>query len=132
MPFPSTPSDDGRYPIARDQDGERVDIAAYFPGAAADVNAPAANTAAVVQYAADEDAVHVLTQATFSYDIAPAAGSYLQVALGTAVVFRAYISQAGPGPITFVAPICGVQNQAMIITLTAGGAGIAGSLSCRH
>jgi len=132
MPFPAVPSASGKYPFARDADGERIDVAAYSPGDADDVDAPAVNTAAVVTYVADADTIHVLTQMTFSYSAAPDAGSYVQVAVAGDVVFRAYITQGGPGPIEFVPPICTERNQAMVLTLSAGGGGISGQISGRH
>lgn len=99
-------------------------------GAAADVHAPAANTAAVVTYAADATPrSHIITGIAWSYYGGIPVGGNLQVTDGATVIFNIDIHEEGPGAIEFPRPKKGANNTAMAITLAAGGAGVTGKLS---
>lgn len=102
-------------------------------GAAADVHAPSANTAAVVTYAAAGAGVaHVLGGIYWSYNAAPTGGN-LKVEDGSGVtVLSVDVTAAGPGFLPFPIPIRGSANTAMIITLAAGGAAVTGKVTGRH
>lgn len=97
----------------------------------ADVAAPAANTAAVLNYAADAVKKHCLGGLCWSLDGAPAAGTTLKVEDGSGnVVFGPHaITQSGPGVVYFLPPKVGSLNTAMIATLSAAGNGVSGVLS---
>lgn len=97
--------------------------------AAADVHAPASNTAAVVTYAAAGVGVaHVLSGIAWSYSGTPTAGN-LKVEDGAATVLSLDITSAGPGFIPFDPPKKGAANSALVITLAAGGSGVSGKVS---
>lgn len=97
--------------------------------AAADIHAPAANTAAVVTYAATAGVSHVIKGIAYSYSAAPTGGN-LKVEDGSGtVVFSMDITAAGPGFIPFDAAKKGTVNTAMIVTLAAGGVGVTGKVS---
>ena len=100
-------------------------------GVAADVNAPAVNTAAVVTYGAAANAVHAITGVAWSYDGGiPVGGNLLIEDVAGTTVFSIDITEEGPGFFIFPNPKrSAVVNTAMIITLAAGGAGITGKLS---
>ena len=94
-----------------------------------DVHEPAANTAAVVTYAADASRGHVITGIAWSYSAAPTGGS-LKVENGAgSTVFSVSVTAAGPGEYIFPVPKLGSVNTAMIITLAAGGASVTGKVS---
>ncbi len=95
-----------------------------------DVNAPAANTAAVVTYAADTNQRHVITGIAWSYSAAPTGGNIKVEDGGGNVVFQLDIPTAGWDSIVFPIPKRGVNiNTAMIVTLAAGGAAVVGKVS---
>jgi hypothetical protein len=99
--------------------------------AAADVHAPAANTAAVVTYAGVAALRHVITGLVWSYAGGIPVGGNLKVddVAGT-TVFTMDIDESGPGIIVFPKPKrSAAVNTAIIITLTAGGAGVTGKVS---
>jgi hypothetical protein len=94
-----------------------------------DVNAPAANTAAVVTYAAGAAGVqHCISGIAWSYSAAPTGGN-LQITDGGNVAFSLDITAAGPGVINFSPPKKATAASALVITLAAGGAAISGKLS---
>lgn len=94
-----------------------------------DVHEPAANTAAVVTYAAATDRQHVISGVAWSYNAAPTGGS-LKVENGAGTtVFIMGITAAGPGVILFPVPKAGATDTAMVVTLAAGGAAVTGKLS---
>lgn len=97
---------------------------------ASDVNTPAANTAAVVTYAAQPNLRHVVTGLAWSYSAAPTNGNLkIEDILGT-TVFSIDITAAGAGVIVFPQPKkSATANTAMIITLAAGGGAVVGKLS---
>lgn len=100
---------------------------------AADVAAPASNTAAVVTYAASAAKKHYLHAIRWSYDGAPTGGNLKVADVAGNNVLNLDITAAGPGELLFHAPIVSAAvNTAMIVTLAAGGAGISGKLSCQH
>ncbi len=96
----------------------------------ADVHAPAANTAAVVSYAAAGVGVsHAISGIAWSYSADPSAGN-LKVEDGAGnVVLSLDVTQAGPGFIPLHPPKRGSANTALTVTLAAGGAGVTGKLS---
>jgi len=95
----------------------------------ADVHAPAANTAAVVTYAAATDRGHVVTGVAWSYSAAPTGGN-LKVEDGSGnTVFSMDVTAAGAGVIVFPRPKRGTTDTAMIVTLAAGGASVSGKVS---
>jgi hypothetical protein len=102
-------------------------------GATTDVSTPAANTAAVVTYAAAASyKAHLLHGIYWSYSGVPTGGN-VKVEDGSGnVIFSADITAAGPGFLPFNPPRRGTKNRAMIITLAAGGDGISGKLSLSH
>lgn len=95
----------------------------------ADVHEPAANTAAVVTYAANTSYKNTISGVAWSYDGDPTGGSLL-IEDGSGVkVFKIDITAGGPGFIAFPFPKSGSINTAMIVTLAAGGAGVSGIVS---
>ena len=98
--------------------------------AAADIHAPAANTAAVVTYALIAALRHVITGFVWSYVGGIPVGGNVIITDGGATVFSMDIDESGPGIIVFPKPKRSTAvGTAMIITLAAGGAGITGKLS---
>jgi len=101
-------------------------------GTTSDHNAPAANTAAVITYAADANRRHVIGQIVWSYDGAPTGGSVkVEDGSGT-TIFEIAVTAAGPDQIIFSPRLSGSYNTAMVVTLAAGGAGVTGKLTARH
>lgn len=99
------------------------------PVSTGDVDEPAANTDAVVTYAASVGKQHVITGLAWSYDALPTGGS-IKVENGSGnVVFALSITSKGPGFFIFPKPKSGTAGAAMIITLADGGAGVTGKLS---
>ena len=98
--------------------------------AAADINAPAANTAAVVTYAAAGAGVsHCISGVAWSYGGTPVGGNLkIEDGSGT-IVFTADITGSGPGFIPFPSPKKGAATTAMIVTLATGGAAVSGKVS---
>lgn len=96
----------------------------------ADVNAPAANTAAVVTYNAGAAGVqHCLSGVAWSYSAAPTNGN-LKIEDGSGnTVFSMDITAAGAGVLYFTPPKKGSAATALIITLAAGGAAVSGKVS---
>jgi hypothetical protein len=100
-----------------------------IPASSSDVHAPAANTAAVVTYAAVSDRRHGLSGIAWSYSAAPTNGN-LKVEDGSGTtVFSMDITAAGPGVVYFTPPKLGSLNTALIVTLAAGGASVSGKVS---
>ena len=93
---------------------------------AANGHAPAANTAAVVTLAATAARAHVLSQIIWSYDGDPTGGS-LTISIGGVALPSFAITSGGPGFLTFWPPIKGHVNEAIVVTLAAGGAGVTGN-----
>jgi len=99
--------------------------------AAADVHAPAVNTAAIVTYSATANVKHCITGITWSYIGGIPTGGNLKVEdVSGTIVFTMDIDEGGPGVIIFPKPKkAAAVNTAMIITLAAGGAGITGKVN---
>lgn len=90
-------------------------------------NTEAANTAVVITLAADADETHVLHGIQCSYSATPTGGG-ITVSIGGSDVFDFDI--VGTEQVfDFPKPIYGQKNQAMVITLKAGGAAVIGSLN---
>ena len=104
-------------------------MATSIPAAAADISAPAANTAAVVTYAAVPARSHAITGVGWSYSGAPAGGN-LKIEDGAGVtVFTLDVTSGGAGVVYFAPLKRGATNTACIVTLAAGGAGVSGKVS---
>lgn len=98
--------------------------------AAADVHAPAANTAAVVTYAAAGAGIsHVIAGVAWSYNAAPTGGNLKIEDVSGTTILTLDITAAGPGFIPFPVPLKGDANAALIVTLAAGGASATGKVS---
>jgi hypothetical protein len=100
-------------------------------GAAADVHAPAANTAAIVTYTASATKKHVITGIAWSYSGGLPIGGNIKIEdVSGTTIFSLDITEQGPGSFEFPRPkISAAVNTAMIITLAAGGVGVTGKLS---
>lgn len=95
-----------------------------------DVNAPAANTAAVVTYAAVADHKHVIGGIAWSYTADPTNGNLKIEDVSGTTVFSMDITSKGAGVIIFPRPKRSkAVSTAMIVTLAAGGASCTGKVS---
>lgn len=101
----------------------------YTLAAAANLDAPAANTAAVLTYAADPTHQHEFDEIVWSYNAAPTGGR-VTITDGGTTVFDMDITAAGPGEIGLRRPLRGAVNSTLVITLAAGGAAATGKLNC--
>lgn len=99
-------------------------------GVVADRDTPADDTAAVINYpAAGPGVAHVVSGVAWSYNGVPLGGRLtIEDGAGT-IVFDLGITSAGPGFVPFPEPKKGSAASAMIITLAAGGAGVAGKVN---
>jgi len=99
--------------------------------ASGDVHEPAANTAAVVTYAAVAAMKHVITGLAWSYAGGiPTNGNLKVEDVSGTTVFSMDITEEGAGIITFPKPKkAAAINTAMIITVAAGGAAVTGKVS---
>jgi hypothetical protein len=88
----------------------------------------AANTSAVLTYAAVANQSHILSGVAFSYSATPVGGS-LTITDGLTIVLSVDILSGGAGFIPFNPPVRGSINTALTITLAAGGAGVIGKVS---
>lgn len=96
---------------------------------AGNVHAPAANTAAVVTFAAVTGKRHHLVYIAWSYSATPTGGNLkVEDASGTTVL-DVDITAGGPGSLQFENPLRGEVGNALIVTLAAGGAGISGKVN---
>lgn len=104
-----------------------------FTSVANDVSNPAVNIAAVITYNAQATKKHYLHCIYCSYDAAPT-GGYIQVEdVSGIVVFKQKLAGTQLNQILFDKPIVSAAvNTALIVTLTAAGAAVTGSLNCRH
>jgi hypothetical protein len=98
-------------------------------GYVGDVNAPASNTAATVTYAAVAGERHVITGFAVSYYGGIPTGGNVTITSAGVIIFNLDIAEEGAGEIIFPAPKSGGVNSDLVITLTAGGAGITGKLN---
>lgn len=96
---------------------------------AANIHEPAANTAAVVTYAAAPALkAHVISGVAWSYDGVPTNGS-LVILDGAVRIFAVSITTAGPGFIPFDPPFKGTDAATMTVTLAAPGGAVSGKLN---
>ena len=124
-------------PVSADETGRLksapVEGITYFDPAAALVDVPLANVAAVVTVAAVPGFRHYLKSFAWSYSAAPAAGSTMIVTDGGVQMFHQYVSAAGPGFQEFPGDrgLRMAANSALVLTLLAGGLGVLGSVSIK-
>jgi hypothetical protein len=99
--------------------------------AAADVHAPAANTAAVVTYNAVATGQHVVSGVAWSYSgTGTLTGGNLKVEDGAGTtVFTMDVTEKGAGFVPFAPPKRGRKNTLLRVTLAAGGADVTGRVS---
>ena len=104
------------------------------PGLALDSAAPAANTAAVVSYpAAGIGWANVISDITWSYSgTGTLSGGNLLIQDGSATILTVDVTSQGAGFLPLTRPKVGSPNQAMTITLAAGGASVSGKVNCTH
>jgi hypothetical protein len=95
-----------------------------------DVHAPAANTAAIVTYAAaGVGRAHALLGVSVSYNADPTGGNFkIEDGAGN-IVFTQDLPAKGVYQFQFPSPCIGRANQALILTLAAGGASCTGKVS---
>lgn len=87
-----------------------------------------ANAAASITIAADAFIERSIINISYSYSAAPTGGSIkVEDGSGTTIAFW-YIIAGGPGHIPFPAGLHGTLNNALIVTIAAGGAGVIGTL----
>lgn len=112
------------------EDADGIPIGSPIDAAAADVHAPAVNTAAVVTYGAVAGERHYITGVAWSYiGGIPVDGNLLITDAG-ATVFEIDVNDEGPGAFYFNPPKrSAAVNTIMVITLAAGGAAITGKVS---
>jgi hypothetical protein len=91
-------------------------------------NYPAANTAAVITLTAQTDKRWVIHGISWSYSGAPTGGR-LSITFGGVTEFDIDIASSGVGETS--AFLSGGINQAVVITLAAGGVGITGKLNAQ-
>ncbi len=111
-------------------DNRLITVGDTIAVAAANVHEPAANTAAVITYAAGGGGVsHVISGVAWSYDAVPTAGSLtIEDGLGT-TIFVVSITAAGAGFFMFAPRLLGTAATALVVTLAAGGAAVTGKVS---
>lgn len=97
---------------------------------AADVHAPASNTAATLTKSAISGQYHVIRGVDVSYDTTPTGGGFTIQDVSGTTVYTIAIPAAGVYQLRFPVPIrSAIVNTAMIFTLAAGGAGVTGKLN---
>lgn len=95
------------------------------------VDAPAANTSAVVTLAADANEEWVIHTVSCSYDAAPTAGQVTIALAADTIVLD--ITATGPNHFEFPIGLrCGAKNTAVTVTLKAAGVGVVGSLAVTY
>jgi hypothetical protein len=90
-----------------------------------------ANTNAVLTVAAIAGQIHILDTLWFSYSGTPTGGR-ITIAIGGVTVLDQDITASGPGPLPLNRMNGGRENQAVVITLYAGGVGVIGKLSVQY
>ena len=118
--------------IAGDTSSDINPLATTLPSilaTAADVSAPAANTAAVVTYTAVPGKAHVINGIAFSYTATPTGGN-IQIQDGASVVFNLDVPAPGTNYFEFQRPLKGSPGNAMTVTLAAPGGTVVGKLTC--
>lgn len=103
-----------------------------FPTLASKLDA-AGNAAAAITVAAETENYWVLDFISWSYSAAPTGGK-LTVTINAVSVYEVDITAAGPGVIDFAHhPLyTGVKNQALVVTLAAGGGTVVGKVNIRY
>ena len=98
--------------------------------AAAYVNAPAVNTAAVVTFAAAAGVRHTIDGIAFSYTGGLPVGGLLTITDNAVTVLTLDIPDEGPRSVTFPSGLrSAAANTIMVCTLSAGGAAITGKMN---
>lgn len=93
-----------------------------------------ANADAVITIPADADEFWMLDSVGWSYDGDPTGGR-LTVAIGGTLLLDTDVTSGGPGLLEFRKPYyktAETKNEAMVITLYAGGSGVTGKVYCRY
>ncbi len=103
----------------------------HYPATINDTATGSANADTVVTYAAQEHIKHVIDQIICSYASDPTNGR-VRVEVGGNVIFDVHVTSKGPAPIPLVPGIEGGKNEAVVVTLSAGGSGIIGKLNVRR
>lgn len=92
---------------------------------------PAVNTAATVTLAAPGSGKrHMITQIDWSYSGAPT-NATLTINLGAETITY-YVIVGGPGQLFFDEGLFGDDNAAVVVTLSAAGASVSGSVVVHH
>ncbi len=89
--------------------------------AAEDVHAPAANTAAVVLYAADTNTTHLIGGIAWSYGVSAPTGGNIKIEDGANTILSLDITASGPNSIQFIRAVRGTKGNLLRVTLAAGG-----------
>lgn len=89
------------------------------------------NAAAVITLpAAGVNRNHVVTGISFGYSATPASGSHLKIEDGSGnIVYRTPVTDGGEQTVNFYPPKVFSSNSDLIVTLSAGGAGVKGDLN---
>jgi hypothetical protein len=90
----------------------------------------AGNTDVVLTVPAAEGEIHILDALWFSYSATPTAGR-LTISIGGVTVLDQHVTGAGLGPLPLYRMNSG-ENQAVVITLYAGGSSVIGKLSLQY
>jgi len=110
-----------------------VSNAPFYPAAAVDRATAAANAAVVITYPAIAGTRHTVEQVTASYSGGTPAGGTLTIEDGAGtIVYQEDVPAAGPNRIPFAPPLAGTPARALVVTLSAAGAGVIGKLNVRH
>ncbi len=105
----------------------------FYAGSPADSAASAANAAATITLPAQQMHRNAVSRVLLSYSAAPAPAGTLTIEDGAGnVIQRRHVVGAGPHTIDFTPPLAGSPNRVLIVTLSAGGAGIVGYLNVFH
>jgi hypothetical protein len=100
----------------------------FSPAAAANLHAPASNTAAIVTYSAIAGKQHAIERVIVSYVGGTVAGGNLKIEDGSGTtVFSADIKNEGVYDLP--TKLKGTTNTALIVTLAAGGVGVSGKVN---
>jgi len=92
------------------------------------MSTPAANAAATVTLGATAGQSWTIAGIYWSYNATPTSGQ-LNFTIGGVTSFTEYITDRGPGFFPFTPPIQATAGTAVVVTLTAGGAAVTGSLN---
>lgn len=115
----------------RTVNGRYLEEHIVLPASSGDTSSPAANANATVFYGADGPGRHhTIHGIEWSYNGTPS-GGYVVVESpsGTPVFGPSYVTSGGPGFFPFENGLVGAENASMLIKLSAGGAGVKGSVT---